>query len=99
MLKLLAQGEQSISELAEPFDMSLAGASKHVGVLESAGLVHRTVQGRTHRCRLDAARLVGAHRWIGYYERFWNTHIDKLEALLRAEDEVSGASARKPKRK
>lgn len=98
MLRRLARGEQSVTELAEPFDMSLAGASKHVNVLESAGLVRRTVEGRTHRCRLDAARLAEAHRWIGYYEHFWNASLDTLEALLRAEDEASGANARKQRR-
>jgi DNA-binding transcriptional ArsR family regulator len=99
MLRRLARGEQSISGLAEPFDMSLAGASKHVAVLEAAGLVRRTVHGRTHRCRLDAARLAEAYRWIGFYERFWNTQLDKLEALLRAEDEAAGASAGKRRHK
>jgi DNA-binding transcriptional ArsR family regulator len=97
MLRRLARGEQSVTALAEPFDMSLAGASKHVAVLESAGLVRRTVHGRTHSCRLDAARLAEAYRWIGYYERFWSAQLDRLEALLRAEDEAAGTS--KPKRK
>jgi DNA-binding transcriptional ArsR family regulator len=99
MLRHLARGEQSVTELAEPFDMSLAGASKHVAVLESAGLVRRTVHGRTHSCRLDPARLAEAHRWIGYYERFWSAQLDRLEALLRAEDEAASAGASKPRRK
>lgn len=95
MLRRLASGEQTISELAAPFAMSLAGASKHVGVLESAGLVRRTVQGRTHRCSLDAHRLAEAHRWIGSYQRFWTTRHHKLEASSRASRAEGGANRRK----
>ena len=66
----------------------VAGASKHVRVLESAGLVKRTIRGRTHLCRLEAARLAEADAWLRRYERFWSAKLDKLEALLRAEDEA-----------
>lgn len=83
MLHRLAARERTVSELAEPFRMSLAAASKHVKVLERAGLVQRTVQGRTHRCRLDAARLSEAQEWLAYYERFWNDRLDALDALFR----------------
>jgi DNA-binding transcriptional ArsR family regulator len=83
MLHRLANGERTVGELAEPFSMSLAAASKHVKVLERAGLVHRTVSGRTHRCRLNAARLAEAQRWLAYYERFWNDRLDALDALFR----------------
>ncbi len=83
MLHRLAARERTVGELAEPFRMSLAAASKHVKVLERAGLVQRTVQGRTHRCRLDAARLAGAQEWLAYYERFWNDRLDALDALFR----------------
>src|SRR5690606_1213173 len=89
MLHDLAQGGRSISELAAPHAMSLAGASKHVRVLETAGLVRREVKGRTHLCRLDAARLAEAEAWLRYYERFWNRQLDALDALLRAEDAQS----------
>jgi DNA-binding transcriptional ArsR family regulator len=64
MLRQLASGERRVGELAEPFQMSLAAASKHIRVLEKAGLVRRTVRGRTHLCRLDAARLADAQRWL-----------------------------------
>nr|WP_309086370.1 metalloregulator ArsR/SmtB family transcription factor [Chelativorans sp.] len=87
MLRDLAEGERSIGELAAPFSMSFAGASKHVKVLEQAGLVRRRRAGRTHYCRLDAAALAEAEAWLRYYERFWNRSLDTLEALLRAEDE------------
>lgn len=84
MLRQLAAGERSVGELAEPFDMSFAAAAKHVKVLESAGLLKRTIVGRTHRCRIEAAPLAEADRWITYYQRFWNHHLDGLEtALLR----------------
>lgn len=88
MLRDLAGGARSISALAAPHTMSLAGASKHVKVLEAAGLVQREVKGRTHLCRLDAARLAEAEAWISYYERFWNRQLDALDALLRAGDEA-----------
>jgi DNA-binding transcriptional ArsR family regulator len=88
MLGQLAERELSIGELATPFEMSFAGASKHVRVLESAGLVTRTIRGRTHLCRLEVARLAEADAWLRRYERFWNAKLDSLEALLRAEDEA-----------
>jgi DNA-binding transcriptional ArsR family regulator len=83
MLHSLAVGERSIGELAAPFRMSFAGASKHVKVLERAGLVHRTVEGRTHRCRLAPAPLEGALDWLRFYERFWTDSLDALERELR----------------
>ena len=87
MLHTLSTGERSVGELAAPFSMSLAGSSKHVKVLEGAGLVRREIRGRTHLCRLDAARLAEAQAWLRYYERFWTSRLDALDALLRAEDE------------
>lgn len=86
MLRDLAGGERTVSQLAEPFSISLAAASKHIKALEKAGLIRREVKGRTHLCRLDAAALSEAHRWISFYERFWNNRIDELERLLREED-------------
>ena len=85
MLRRLAKEELTVGQLAEPFDMSLAAASKHIKVLERAGLVQRTVQGRTHVCRLDARPMHGGMEWIRYYEQFWNERLDRLEALLKAE--------------
>ena len=86
MLRELADGERTVSQLAEPFEMSLAAASKHIKALESAGLIHREVRGRTHICRLAAAPLAGAHDWLSFYERFWTDRLDALERLLREED-------------
>jgi DNA-binding transcriptional ArsR family regulator len=92
MLGHLAERELTIGELATPFRMSFAGASKHVRVLENAGLVKRRVRGRTHLCRLDAARLAEANAWLRRYEHFWSARLDALEALLLEEDR---AKARK----
>lgn len=86
MLRDLADGERSVGDLAQPFAMSLAAASKHVKVLERAGLLRRRVQGRTHLCRLNPGALATAHAWISFYERFWTSRLDVLEGLLRTED-------------
>ena len=88
MLRELASGERTVGQLAEPFAISLAAASKHIKALENAGLIRREVRGRTHLCRLEAARLAEADAWLRRYERFWNAKLDSLEALLRAEDEA-----------
>ncbi len=86
MLQSLSGGERSVGELAAPFDMSLAAASKHVKTLERAGLVRRRVRGRTHFCRLEAKPLEGAHEWISFYEQFWKGRLDILEGLLRQDN-------------
>lgn len=96
MLRDLADSERTVGELAEPFAMSLAAASKHIKVLENAGLIRREVRGRTHLCRLDPGPLASAHEWLGFYERFWNARLDVLERLLRAED-AGKSPARKRK--
>jgi DNA-binding transcriptional ArsR family regulator len=86
ILRDLATGERTVGELAQPFAMSLAAVSKHIKVLEGAGLIRREVRGRTHLCRLDPAPLANAHEWLGFYERFWTSRLDLLEQLLREED-------------
>ena len=88
MLGELAAGERTVGELAQPFAMSLAAASKHIKVLENAGMVRRDVRGRTHVCSLDPVPLMSADQWIGMYRRFWTDRLDTLERLLRAEDAV-----------
>ncbi|HTR13948.1 MAG TPA: metalloregulator ArsR/SmtB family transcription factor [Roseiarcus sp.] len=99
MLRDLARGERTVGELAEPFDMSLAAASKHVKALENAGLLRREVRGRTHLCRLEPGPLASAHRWLSFYERFWTNRLDELERLLREEDERKMKPRKKGKRK
>jgi DNA-binding transcriptional ArsR family regulator len=84
MLARLASGERTVGELAEPLPISLAAASKHIKVLEDSGLVQRSIQWRTHVCRLNAAPLAVAQKWLGFYEVFWNERLDVLEELFRA---------------
>jgi DNA-binding transcriptional ArsR family regulator len=86
MLNELATGERTVGQLARPFDMSLAAASKHVKVLESAGLIRRQVRGRTHVCSLDPGPLATARQWFNHYERFWTDRLDALDRLLREKD-------------
>ncbi len=85
MLGRLASRELTVGQLAEPLTMSLAAASKHIQVLERAGLVHRTVDGRRHVCRLEPARLASASAWLRFYERHWEERLDALEGLFRAD--------------
>src|SRR6201991_1199133 len=98
MLRDLAARERTVSELAEPFAMSLAAASKHIKVLEHAGLIRREVRGRTHFCRLDPGPLASAHEWLGHYARFWTSRLDELERMLGDED-TSRSKVRKSKRR
>jgi DNA-binding transcriptional ArsR family regulator len=95
MLKSLSAGPRNIRELAEPFSMSFVAASKHVRVLESAGLLRRRIEGRSHYLRLNPKPLAGAHEWLGFYERFWTERLDALEALLKAEDAATSRARRK----
>jgi len=86
MLRDLAGGERSVGQLAEPFAISLAAASKHIKALEKAGLIRREVRGRTHLCRLEPGPLADAQQWLSFYERFWTERLDILDRLLREED-------------
>jgi DNA-binding transcriptional ArsR family regulator len=83
--RLATTAELTVTELAAPLAMSLAAASKHVQVLERAGLIRRTVQGRRHVCRLDPAPLAGAAEWLRFYERHWAERLDALAELFGAE--------------
>ena len=94
MLRELTRGERTVSELARPFAISLAAASKHIKALENAGLLRREVQGRVHMCRLEPRPLASANEWLTFYERFWTDRLDVLDRLLRSEDL---AKSRKPK--
>jgi DNA-binding transcriptional ArsR family regulator len=86
MLRELSRGERTVGQLAEPFSISLAAASKHIKALEHAGLIRREVKGRTHVCRLEPGPLASAHDWLAFYERFWTGRLVALEQLLREED-------------
>lgn len=94
MLRELADGERTVGQLAKPFAISLAAASKHIKALESAGLIRREVRGRTHLCRLDPGPLASAYEWLSSYERFWTNRLDVLERLLREDDERQSSTAK-----
>jgi DNA-binding transcriptional ArsR family regulator len=85
MLASLALGEKSIGALAEPFQMTFAGASKHVKVLEDAGLIARRKVGRTHLIRVEAGPLEEAEAWLRKWEKFWTARLDRLEALIESD--------------
>ncbi|HVJ03174.1 MAG TPA: metalloregulator ArsR/SmtB family transcription factor [Sphingomonas sp.] len=87
MLAQLALGEKSVGALAEPWNMSFAGASKHVKVLEGAGLIARRKAGRTQICRLEAAPLAEAGQWLRQWEQFWAMRLDLLETLVTSKEE------------
>ena len=91
MLNRLAGSELKVGELAAPFDISLAAASKHIKVLAGAGLVRREIVGRTHVCRLDAGPMHAGHEWMRHYEQFWSDRIGALQGLLETVD-VSGTT-------
>ena len=82
MLARLAGGELTVGQLAAPLTMSLAAASKHVQVLERAGLVRRRVSGRQHVCRLDPAPLAAASAWLRFCQQFWDERLDARQAVL-----------------
>jgi DNA-binding transcriptional ArsR family regulator len=85
MLNALSEGERTVGELAEPFDISLAAVSKHLIVLEDAGLVDRRVDGRTTICRLRAEPLADVREWVSFFESFWTDKLDRLARLMTEE--------------
>ena len=87
MLRALTPGELTIGELSAPFEMTFAAASKHVKVLEGAGLVERRILGRSHFCRLQAVPLAAADTWLRFYERFWTDRLDRLEKHFHSHGE------------
>ncbi len=82
MLRRLADGEQNLTELAGPLQMSFPAASKHVRVLEHAKLVRRRITGRTHICRIDGKALARANQWLETYRRTWEANFQRLDDLL-----------------
>jgi DNA-binding transcriptional ArsR family regulator len=91
ILGILAESEVNVGRLAARFPISLNGVSKHVKVLERAGLVERTVQGREHRLRLNAEPLREASKWLEHYSAFWDTRLGALEAFLVQQDRGAGS--------
>ena len=82
ILDRLCRSEARVTDLAEPFDMSLAAVSKHLQALERAGLVRRERRGREHVLRLDARPLRAVAKWTSRYEQFWNERLDRLETFF-----------------
>jgi DNA-binding transcriptional ArsR family regulator len=108
ILAQLALGEATVGELAAPFDVSLPAVSKHLRVLEAAGLLRREIDGRIHRCRLAPGPMKDAAAWIETYRAFWETQLDALANYLQSTslDSTGNAStckfrnaARNPKKK
>ena len=92
ILARLREGEARVTELAEPFDMSLNGVSKHVRILERAGLVQRRVEGRVHHISFDGRPLAEAASWIETQRRFWEDRLDGLERFLTQQPDNDGRS-------
>jgi DNA-binding transcriptional ArsR family regulator len=105
ILARLALGETSVTELAEPFEMSMPAVSKHLKVLERAGLIARGREAQWRPCRLDAGPLKEAAGWIEEYRRFWEQSLDRLDKYLRemnaakARSRANGSGTNKPKSK
>ncbi len=92
ILDRLAAGEATVGHLSEPFPLTFAAVSKHLGVLERAGLVTREARGRERVCRIDPAALDDARAWLEFHERFWAERLDALDALVRAGSGKPGGS-------
>ena len=82
ILSRLSKGEASVTELAKPFNLSLPGISKHLKVLQHAGLVRQSRKAQWRPCRLDGARLQEAANWVGEYRRFWDESFERLDEYL-----------------
>ena len=83
ILARLASGETSVTDLAKPFDVSLPAVSKHLKVLEGAGLIARSRDAQWRPCRLEAGRLREVADWVEHYRRFWEESLDKLDSYLK----------------
>jgi len=97
ILKRLASGEARVTEVAAPFGISLNSVSKHIRLLERAGLVRRRVAGRDHFLTLEPKPFDDLTRWMHETREFWNNRLDQLEAALRAEDLIKKVSKRRSK--
>lgn len=87
LMRRLCIGPATVSELAAPLEMSLNAVSKHLKVLEQAGLIQRTIKGRLHHISLNAAPLAEAERWVNQYRQFWDAHLNSLDSWLKLENE------------
>ena len=83
ILERLARGQATVGELAEPYDMSMAAVSKHLKVLEKAGLISRSKEAQWRRCRLEAAPRSEAQKWVEKYRKFWELQLSQLDEYLK----------------
>ena len=97
ILARLARGETSVTELAAPYEMSLPAVSKHLRVLESAGLVQRRKDGRVYRCQLIAEPMKNAAEWIAHYRLFWEQQLDALARYLEESEKKEKAQWQAPR--
>jgi len=97
ILARLAQGEATVNELADPFEISLPAISRHLKVLEGAGLISRGREAQWRPCRLEPERLKAVDDWLSVYRRFWEQSLDRMAAYL--EDLGEGESGKRPKKK
>lgn len=86
ILSRLAEGSTTIGELAEPFEISSPAISKHMKILEKAGLIERRIEGRQHHCTLSTGSLKTAEDWISFHRKFWESRLDALEDLLKNQE-------------
>ena len=98
ILARLAIGETSVNELAKPFDMSLPAVSKHLKVLENAGLISRGREAQWRPCKLEAEPLHAAFSWIEHYKKFWEQSFDRLDEYLRKLQAGEGAKKLRKKK-
>jgi DNA-binding transcriptional ArsR family regulator len=99
ILARLASGEASVNELAEPFDMSQPAISKHLKMLERAGLVSRGRDAQRRPCRIEAQPLEAAYLWIERYRQMWDMNFERLDTLLEELQQTKAAPQRRPKRR
>jgi DNA-binding transcriptional ArsR family regulator len=97
LLSRLAEQDRTVAELAEPFEMSAPAISKHLRVLERAGLLEQKREGRMRRCRLIATPLAEAATWVETYRQFWEQSLDRLEAYLETIQKPSPQKSNKEK--
>ncbi|MHA7856619.1 MAG: ArsR/SmtB family transcription factor [Henriciella sp.] len=90
MLEALRTGPKTIGALAEPFSISFAATSKHIGILEDAQLIRREKQGRERICHLEPGAMQDAKTWLEQHAAFWTSAFDALEVALREEDDANG---------
>jgi len=97
ILARLTLGETSVNELAEPFEMSLPAVSKHLKVLERAGLISRSREAQYRPCKLEPQTLKGIDEWLGEYCRFWEARFDRLDAYLKKIQDKPNRRKTKPR--